>query len=77
MLAELDELDRLRRLIAMLTTEVPTEPTPRVLAFLSWARDHLAKREAHLSAQAIENRFATEHLFGDDDDYAFTPSRWY
>jgi hypothetical protein len=76
-LAELDELDRLRRLIAMLTTEVPTEPTPRLLAFLSWARDHLAKREARLSAQAIEDRFAAEHLFGDDDDHAFTPSRWY
>jgi hypothetical protein len=76
-LAELDELDRLRRLIAMLTTEVPTEPTPRVLAFLSWARDHLAKREARLSAQAIEDRFTAEHLFGEDDDHAFTPSRWY
>lgn len=76
-LAELDELDRLRRLIAMLTTEVPTEPTPRVLAFLSWARDHLAKREAHLSAQAIEDRFTADHLFGEDDDHAFTPSRWY
>lgn len=76
-LAELDELDRLRRLIAMLTTEVPAEPTPRLSTFLSWARDHLAKREALLSAQAIEDRFAAEHLFGDDDDHAFTPSRWY
>ncbi len=76
-LAELDELDRLRRLIAMLTTEVAAEPTPRVLAFLSWARDHLAKREARLSAQAIEDRFTAEHLFGEDDDHAFTPSRWY
>lgn len=76
-LVELDELDRLRRLIAMLTTEVPAEPTPRLLTFLSWARDHLAKREARLSAQAIEERFAAEHLFGDDDDHAFTRSRWY
>jgi hypothetical protein len=76
-LAELDELGRLRRLMAMLTTEVPTEPTPRLLEFLSWARDHLARREARLSAQAIEDRFAAEHLFGDDDDHAFTPSRWY
>jgi hypothetical protein len=77
LLAELDELDRLRRLIAMLTTEVPTEPPPRVLAFLSWAHDHLANREARLFVQAIEDRFTAEHLFGEDDDHAFTPSRWY
>jgi hypothetical protein len=76
-LPELDELDRLRQLIAMLTTEVPTEPTPRLSTFLSWARNHLAKREARLSAQEIEDRFAAERLFGDDDDHAFTPSRWY
>src|SRR5579875_1637038 len=76
-LAELDELDRLRRLIAMLTTDVPAESAPRLSTFLSWARDHLAKREARLSAQAIEERFAAAHLFGDDDDHAFTPSRWY
>ncbi|SJZ59676.1 hypothetical protein SAMN02745126_01781 [Enhydrobacter aerosaccus] len=76
-LAELDELDRLRRLIAMLTTEVAAEPTARLTTFLSWAQDHLAKREARLSAQAIEERFAAAHLFGDDDEHAFTPSRWY
>lgn len=76
-LSELDELDRLHRLIAMLTTEVPVETTPRLTTFLSWAQDHLAKREARLSAQAIEERFAAEHLFGDDDDRAFMPSRWY
>ncbi len=76
-LAELDELDRLRRLIAMLTTEVAVESTPRLSTFLAWAQDHLAKREARLSAQAIEERFAAAHLFGDDDDHAFTPSRWY
>ncbi len=76
-LAELDELDRLRRLIGMLTTEVATEPTARLTTFLSWAQDHLAKREARVSAPAIEERFAAEHLFGDDDDHAFTPSRWY
>jgi hypothetical protein len=76
-LAELDELDRLRRLIAMLTTEVAAEPTARLTTFLSWAQDHVAKREARLSAPAIEERFAAEHLFGDDDDHAFTPSRWY
>lgn len=75
-LAELDELDQLRRLITMLTDEVRAEPTPRLSTFLGWAKDHLTKREARLSAQAIEDRFAAEHLFGDDDDHAFPPPRW-
>jgi hypothetical protein len=76
-LVELNELDRLRRLISMLAEEVPAEPTPRLSAFLTRAKEHLAKCEARLSAQAIEGRFAEEHLFGDDDDHDFTPSRWY
>jgi hypothetical protein len=76
-LAELAELDRLRGLIATLISEIPAEPTPRLSAFLAWAKDDLAKREARLSAQALENRFVAEHLFGDDDDHGFTPSRWY
>ncbi|MGO8920664.1 MAG: hypothetical protein ACLQJR_32625 [Stellaceae bacterium] len=76
-LVELGELDRLRRLIILLTAEVPAEPTPRLSTFLAWAKEHLAKREARLSGQAIEGRFAAEHLFGDDDDHDFTPARWY
>jgi hypothetical protein len=64
-------------LIAMLITAIPVEPTPRLSAFLAWAKDHLAKREVRLSAQALEDRFAAEHLFGDDDDHDFTSSRWY
>lgn len=76
-LSELDELDRLRRLIGLLTAEVLAEPTPRLSAFLGWAREHLAKREALLSAQAIEERFETERLFGGDDDHGFIPPRWY
>lgn len=76
-LAELDELDRLRRLIGMLTAEVEAEPTPRLSTFLPWVKEHLAMREARLSAQAIEERFAAEQLFGDTDDHAFALSRWY
>ncbi|MGB3898003.1 MAG: hypothetical protein WA973_05550 [Mesorhizobium sp.] len=76
-LSELDELDRLRRLIAMLTEKIPAEHSPRLSAFLAWTREHLAQREARLSPQAIEDRLAEERLFGDDDDYGFTPSRWY
>ncbi|MGB3831272.1 MAG: hypothetical protein WA975_05350 [Mesorhizobium sp.] len=76
-LSELDELDRLRRLIAVLTEKIPAEHSPRLSAFLAWTREHLAQREARLSHQAIEDRLVEERLFGDDDDYGFTPSRWY
>ena len=75
-LSELDELDRLRRLITMLTSEISTAPTPRLSAFLAWAREHLATREARLTAKAIEERLEAEWLFGDDDDHGFAPSRW-
>ena len=75
-LTELDELDRLRRLIVMLATDIPVEPMPRLSTFLAWAKEHLAKREARFSAQAIEHRFAAEQLFGDTDDHTFVPSRW-
>lgn len=75
-LTELDELDKLRRLMAMLSAEGPSGPTPRLSAFLEWAKSHLAMREAQFTAQAIEDRFKAEHLFGDTDDHAFLPSRW-
>src|SRR5579871_3872533 len=75
-LTELDELDRLRRLIVMLATDIPVEPMPRLSTFLAWAKEHLAKREARFAAQAIEHRFAAEQLFGDTDDHTFAPSRW-
>lgn len=75
-LTEIDELDRLRRLILMLDAEISAVRTARLSTFLAWAKEHLAKREARMSAPAIEERFAAEHLFGDDDDYGFTPSRW-
>lgn len=74
-LTELDEVDRLRRLIVMLTTEVPAEPMPRLSTFLAWAKERLAKRETRLSAQAMEDRFAVERLFGDTDDHTFVASR--
>ena len=76
-LAELDKLDQLRRLTGMLAIEVQAESTPRLSTFLAWAKEYLAMREGRLSANGIEERFAAEQLFGDSDDHAFTPSRWY
>jgi len=74
-LTELDELDRLRRLIAMLSDQLQREsPTHRLSAFLSWAQKQLSERERLVSAHAIEARFESQRLFGDDDDHDFTPS---
>jgi transposase-like protein len=52
-----------------------TESKPRLATFLAWAKEHLAKHEARLSAQAIEDRFEAERLFG-HDDYAIKLSAW-
>lgn len=76
-LAEIDDLDRLRRLLASLEKEVSARPTPRLSTFLAWAREHLAHREDGLSAEALESRFDAEHLFGNDDDRGFAPPAWY
>jgi hypothetical protein len=76
-LTELDELDRLRRLLAQLTMEASGESTPRLPVFLAWAQEHLKERERRISTQALEERFTAGRLFGDDDDHAFVSGRWY
>lgn len=76
-LSEIDELDRLRRFMALLTAEIEVEPTPRLSTFLAWAKEHLASREAQFSAGVIEGRFEADRLFGDDDDHGFRPSGWW
>ena len=39
---------------------------------LTWAREHLAEREARVTPAGLEARFQAEHLFADDDDHGFT-----
>lgn len=76
-LSELEELDRIRRLVHLLAADVLGEPTNRLRTFLAWVEDHITNCEARLSARELENRFEAEHLFGDDDDHDFIPSRRY
>jgi len=75
-LVEVDELDRARRLLALLKAETVGERTKRLSNFLAWVESDLSKREARLLTSAIEDRFATERLFGEDDDYGFSTPRW-
>ena len=75
-LGELQELDRLRDLMALLAKQVPVDPTPRVASFLAWATDHVAMREGRLSATSLEERFTGERLFGETDDFGFQVLRY-
>jgi hypothetical protein len=72
-LEEVGDLDRLRRLIASLSAERPGESEGRVGAFLAFARQKLAMREAALSGPELGRRLEGSRLFGDDDDHDFRP----
>jgi hypothetical protein len=74
-LGELAEMDRLQRLVAMLSKEAGATQGPRLSAFRAWSEDRLAKHEALLSAKGLESRFEDERLFGDDDDHDYTTSK--
>lgn len=76
LLSELDEIDRLRRLLPLITAGDDEEAGSRVRAFIAWASAHLADREAGLSAHALEDRFAREQLFGENDGSGFKYSPW-
>ena len=64
--SDLEQLARIRQLMKSLTAGLASD-TPRVSTFLAWAKEYLSKREGRLSARSIEERFASRHLFGDDD----------
>ncbi len=76
LLSELQELERLRTQLALLERQMETAATPRVSAFLAWSREHLAAREARLSASSLESQFERQQLFGDTDDFGFLSRRY-
>jgi hypothetical protein len=49
----------------------------RVAAFRRCIEASLAQSRQRLTADALEERFATSRLFGDDDDFEFRASQWY
>ena len=70
-LAELADLARLRSLMSRLAAAPGEDPHPRLAELIDWSRAELARREAALSSDGIEDRLTRDRLFGDDDDHDF------
>jgi hypothetical protein len=76
-LAELDELDKVRFLISKLEAEELKSELPRFSSFLHWTRENLEQRQRQLTSTAVEARFSNDCLFGEDDDQGFKPIAYY
>jgi hypothetical protein len=76
-LSEVEQVDRLRRLLGTVREGAGEAANPRVAAFVRWAEAHLARREDALGAEGLGRRFEDQRLFGEDDDHAFRPPHWY
>lgn len=75
-LADMDSLDRMRRLMTGLRSEQASEPDQRVATFLAWADAEVERRSAGLSAAGLEARLRSDGLFGEDDDRGYGDYRW-
>lgn len=76
-LNDLAGVERLRRLMAGLDAFGGSQPSPRVAEFLAWSREELMAREAAFLHGGLEQRFAEDRIFGDDDDHTFQSQYWY
>lgn len=75
-LADMESLDRMRRLMAGLRSEHASQPDQRVATFLAWADAELERRSAGVSTAGLSARFRRDGLFGDDDDRDYGVRRW-
>lgn len=73
LLQEIEELDRLRRLMTALHSELGDRQSGRVGEFMIFAEARLHESEQALRATGLSSRFESERLFGDDDDWDFRP----
>lgn len=71
LLQEIGELDRLRRLMTALHSELGDRPSGRVREFMMFAKERVHESEQALRATGLSAWFETERLFGDDDDHDF------
>jgi hypothetical protein len=75
-LDDIDQIERLRRLITSLESRMSAGQHERVHEFLRWSRQHLEQREAALTPDILHQRFADQRLFGNDDDHGIYPRHW-
>ena len=75
-LADVEQTDRLNRLLGALGGSSLATEDPRVREFIRWAKGHLADRQGELAAEGLARRFGNQRLFGDDDDSEFQPRHW-
>jgi hypothetical protein len=64
--AEMEQVDRLRRLLGTPREAAGKALDPRVAEFVRWAEAHVATREAALTAEGLGRRFEDQCLFGED-----------
>jgi hypothetical protein len=77
-LSELEQLDRLRRLVSQLRDHAGLNPAGRVAEFVAWSERHLTGREAALSADGLNERFESKRLFGEGEgEELAAPHRFY
>jgi hypothetical protein len=76
-LVELEQANRVRRLLDGLRRGLSEAPASRIAEFIRWSEHHLAEREAALGAEGLGRRFEEQRLFGYDDGEGFRPPHWY
>jgi hypothetical protein len=70
-LGEFAELDRLRKLVLLLESQLAHNANTRTARFLELAQQQLMTMENNLNSGGLEARLERHHLFGDDDDHNF------
>ncbi|AHE52834.1 hypothetical protein [Sphingomonas sanxanigenens] len=69
--ADLEEIERLKRVLPTWAPDRGAEGHPRFATFLEWIVARQSELEQRISPGFLEARFEEDRLFGDDDDHAF------
>ena len=72
----MEKRDRLRRLAGQISDELKGTDSPRAAEFIAWLKRHLEQAERDADVRGLEGLFASEDVFGSDDDKGFYPDRY-
>ncbi len=75
-LLDIEKAQRLRGLVATLSSTLNDVTEARVSEFVHWANSRLRMSDEKLNAPSLQMRFDEKRIFGDDDDFGFYPDRW-